>query len=142
MKERFGCMDVLIQEHLLQLPHLPTVRSGHKLSLNKQEEELVDVKDSENICDLVGAVFGYAAYSSLSPEFKSVTLPGLNMSSDQLFFISHCLTFCAQHSIPVGRYAPFRSRCIVPFMNMPEFSDAFGCKPGTPMNPLNKCKFW
>ncbi|KAL3216413.1 hypothetical protein MRX96_051193 [Rhipicephalus microplus] len=112
------------------------------MSLNKQEEELVDVKDSENICDLVGAVFGYAAYSSLSPEFKSVTLPGLNMSSDQLFFISHCLTFCAQHSIPVGRYAPFHSRCIVPFMNMPEFSDAFGCKPGTPMNPLNKCKFW
>ncbi|KAL1469043.1 hypothetical protein MTO96_025121 [Rhipicephalus appendiculatus] len=37
---------------------------------------------------------------------------------------------------------PGRSRCIVPLMNMAEFSDAFGCAPGTPMNPPKKCSFW
>ncbi|KAL1486929.1 hypothetical protein MTO96_031155 [Rhipicephalus appendiculatus] len=112
------------------------------LSLSRQQEKLDDATDSENLCDLVGTVVAYAAYASLPVKFKSTTLAGLNVSSERLFFISHCLTSCAQLGHPGRRYAPFRSRCIVPLMNMPEFSNAFGCAPGTPMNPRNKCEFW
>ncbi|KAL1421516.1 hypothetical protein MTO96_023078 [Rhipicephalus appendiculatus] len=119
------------------------LRRSHKsvLSLTRGDE-VDDTKDSENVCDLVGTAVAYAAYSSLPDKFKIETLSGLNASSEQLFFISHCLTLCAQLSRPARRYAPFRSRCIVPLMNMPEFSSAFGCAAGTPMNPRNKCKFW
>ncbi|KAL3211111.1 hypothetical protein MRX96_036608 [Rhipicephalus microplus] len=114
----------------------------HELSLSRQQDTLDDVTDSENLCDLVGTMVAYAAYSSLPENFKSETLAGLNASSEQLFFISHCLKWCAQLSKPPRRYAPFRSRCIVPLMNMPEFSSAFNCAPGSPMNPQNKCTFW
>ncbi|KAL1468650.1 hypothetical protein MTO96_025239 [Rhipicephalus appendiculatus] len=116
--------------------------SAFQLSLSRQQEKLDDATDTENLCDLVGTVVAYAAYASLPVKFKSTTLAGLNVSSERLFFISHCLTSCAQLSHPGRRYAPFRSRCIVPLMNMPEFSNAFGCAPGTPMNPRNKCEFW
>ncbi|KAL1468645.1 hypothetical protein MTO96_025234 [Rhipicephalus appendiculatus] len=112
------------------------------LSLSREQENLDDMTDSENLCDIVGAVVAYAAYASLPEKFKSTTLAGLNASSEQLFFINHCLKCCAQHNRRARRYAPPRSRCTVPLMNMPEFSSAFGCAPGTPMNPRNKCKFW
>ncbi|KAL1467501.1 hypothetical protein MTO96_026021 [Rhipicephalus appendiculatus] len=120
------------------------LRSSHKsvLSLSRQQEELDDTTDSENLCDLVGTVVAHAAYSSLPEKYKSETLAGLNTSSEQLFFISRCLNLCAQLSRSGKAYAPYRSRCIVPLMNMPEFASAFGCAAGTPMNPRNKCKFW
>ncbi|KAH8039363.1 hypothetical protein HPB51_005693 [Rhipicephalus microplus] len=124
------------------LARLPENVKRPTLSLSRQQDTLDDVTDSENLCDLVGTMVAYAAYSSLPENFKSETLAGLNASSEQLFFISHCLKWCAQLSKPPRRYAPFRSRCIVPLMNMPEFSSAFNCAPGSPMNPQNKCTFW
>ncbi|XP_075744548.1 neprilysin-1-like [Rhipicephalus microplus] len=120
------------------------LRRSHKsvLSLSLQEDILNDTTDSENLADFVGAKVAYAAYSSLPRNFKSGTIAGLNVSSEQLFFVSRCLKFCAQLIRSTERYAPYHSRCIVPLMNMPEFSSAYGCPAGTPMNPRNKCKFW
>ncbi|KAL3224372.1 hypothetical protein MRX96_049511 [Rhipicephalus microplus] len=117
--------------------------SAPKLSLIHQEEKLTRATDSENLCDFVGTMVAYAAYSSLPSKYKNVTLAGIKTSSKQLFFISHCLKWCDEYgSRPAPRYAAPRSRCIVPLMNMPEFSSAFKCVAGTPMNPRNKCKFW
>lgn len=107
-----------------------------------QPEVLDDNVDSENLADLVGTKVAYAAFKALPERFRRVKLVGFNVSSERLFFINHCVRACAQHSKPGRRYAPFRSRCIVPLMNMPEFSRAFGCAPGTPMNPREKCTFW
>ncbi|XP_049276140.1 endothelin-converting enzyme homolog [Rhipicephalus sanguineus] len=112
------------------------------LSLSRRQEILNDTVDSENLADLVGTRIAYTAFTSLSAEYEAETLAGLNMSAKQLFFINHCAKWCAQHSIPGKRYAPYRSRCIVPLMNMPEFSWTFGCPAGAPMNPHNKCEFW
>ncbi|XP_049276132.1 neprilysin-4-like [Rhipicephalus sanguineus] len=112
------------------------------LSLSRQQETLNDLVDSENIADLVGTMIAYAAFASLSPQHKNETLAGLSMSSEQLFFINHCVKWCSQYRTSGRRYAPYRSRCIVPLMNMPEFSRAFGCATGTPMNPQEKCTFW
>ncbi|XP_075744140.1 endothelin-converting enzyme 1-like [Rhipicephalus microplus] len=119
------------------------LRRSHRsvLSIN-QANELDDTTDSENLADLVGTMIAYAAYSSLPENHKSETLVGFNATSEQLFFINHCLKLCAQRSPNFRLYAPFRSRCIVPLMNMPEFSRVFSCAAGTPMNPQNKCKFW
>ncbi|KAL1468171.1 hypothetical protein MTO96_041657, partial [Rhipicephalus appendiculatus] len=120
------------------------LRRSHRsvLSLSGQDEALDDTIDSENLGDLVGTMIAYAAFAALPEKIRIVRLSGLNMSSEQLFFINHCIKWCSENSGLTERYAPFRSRCIVPLMNMPEFSRAFGCAPGTLMNPQNKCAFW
>ncbi|KAL1476175.1 hypothetical protein MTO96_018752 [Rhipicephalus appendiculatus] len=106
------------------------------------EQNLSAYRDNENLADLVGTKIAYQAFASLIPEERTETLAGLDMSPEQLFFFNHCVKWCAQFSTFPINYAPFRSRCIVPLMNMPEFSSAFGCAAGTPMNPPEKCNFW
>ncbi|KAH7956283.1 hypothetical protein HPB52_007877 [Rhipicephalus sanguineus] len=107
------------------------------LSLSGQEEGLSEEEDRENLGDLVGTKMAYDALDSLERGYRDKTLAGLDMSARQLFFFNHCAQSCTEDD-----YAPFRSRCIVPLMNMPEFSSAFGCAAKTPMNPRHKCTFW
>ncbi|KAH7957538.1 hypothetical protein HPB52_020003 [Rhipicephalus sanguineus] len=106
------------------------------------EGELNSFTDSENICDLAGTKLAYKAFASLPPKYRDVKLVGLNMTSEQLFFVNYCVSLCAHRSDTGSQYAPFRKRCIVPLRNMPEFSRAFGCAEGTLMNPQEKCSIW
>ncbi|KAH6932004.1 hypothetical protein HPB50_002438 [Hyalomma asiaticum] len=108
----------------------------------QQEDELDHYIDSENLADLVGVNLAYKAFSSLPQAQHGLTLKGLNMSSDGLFFVNHCVKMCREYSVQEGAHAPGHSRCNVPLMNMPEFSSAFNCAPGEPMNPAKKCAFW
>ncbi|KAL1484191.1 hypothetical protein MTO96_032724 [Rhipicephalus appendiculatus] len=119
-------------------------RHQHKsiLSAIGHHEALNDTADSENLADIVGTVIAYAAFDSLPPKNKRGILAGIDMSPEQLFFINYCVKWCAEHSTQPPNYAPFRSRCIVPLMNMPEFSTAFRCAAGSPMNPRKKCTIW
>lgn len=39
-------------------------------------------------------------------------------------------------------YAPNNFRLNVPLMNIPEFSEAFKCPIGSPMNPMKKCQLF
>ncbi|KAH7956976.1 hypothetical protein HPB52_014026 [Rhipicephalus sanguineus] len=112
------------------------------LSSSGRQEALNATADSENLADLVGTMISYAAFDSLPAKYKRGTLAGLDMSAEQLFFINTCTKWCAQRSRPTEDYAPYRSRCIVPLMNMPEFSTAFRCAAGSPMNPRKKCAIW
>ncbi|KAH7956436.1 hypothetical protein HPB52_009663 [Rhipicephalus sanguineus] len=114
--------------------------SYFQLSLSGQEETLSEELDSENLADLVGTKMAYDAFNSLVPENRDETPAGLNMSVQQLFFFNHCAKLCTEDK--EESYAIMRSRCIVPLMNMREFSSAFGCATKTPMNPREKCTFW
>ncbi|XP_075744144.1 uncharacterized protein LOC142802945 [Rhipicephalus microplus] len=102
---------------------------------HKRDVKVNDKIDSENLADFVGMVTSYAAMKLLPEHEGRVNLAGLNMTAERMFFINYCLQSCANYEIPTSRYAPQRSRCIVPLMNMPDFSAAFGCELGTPMNP-------
>ncbi|KAH7950665.1 hypothetical protein HPB51_028301 [Rhipicephalus microplus] len=113
-----------------------------QLSVSTPKPKLSHLKDSENVADLVGTMLAYAAYSSLPQKYKDVKLAGFDMSPDRLFFVSDCTKWCTQSATARSPYAPMRSRCIVPLMNMPEFSSVFGCAAGAPMNPVKKCTFW
>ncbi|XP_070389915.1 endothelin-converting enzyme 1-like isoform X2 [Dermacentor albipictus] len=125
------------------------LRQFHKNVLRRRQEVLNDTVDSENIADLGGTTMAYSAFRSLPASKRETTLPGVTMTANQLFFVGHCTPWCEEQTTKPPRwlsgrskYAPGRSRCIVPLMNMPEFSDAFHCKRGSYMNPSNKCKFW
>ncbi|KAH6932003.1 hypothetical protein HPB50_002437 [Hyalomma asiaticum] len=120
------------------------LRKSHREAIRPRarEEVLNHTVDSENLADIVGVNVAYRAFTSLPMSQRGLNLVGLNESAERLFFISHCVKWCAELSVLALQYAPFRSRCIVPLMNMPEFSRAFGCAAGQPMNPMTKCKFW
>ncbi|KAH9367624.1 hypothetical protein HPB48_009995 [Haemaphysalis longicornis] len=96
------------------------------------------------LADLVGLRVAYAAFESLHQEQRaeSLLLPDGKMGPEQLFFVAHCALHCgirgqkADHPLHVhGRH-----RCHLPLMHMVEFSQAFHCKRGSPMNPQVKCR--
>ncbi|KAH8040461.1 hypothetical protein HPB51_010698 [Rhipicephalus microplus] len=108
----------------------------------KARQELSNFYDSENLADLVGVKIAYDGFSSLPRSQRTRILSGTNITAERLYFISHCVKWCREVQFGSGRYAPDRSRCIVPLMNMPEFSKAFECSAGDLMNPAERCGFW
>ena len=76
-------------------------------------------------------------------------LPGLGYTQRQLFWISAANVWCAKYRpkalklrVLTGVHSPDMYRVHGPFSNMKEFARDFQCTPGTPMNPVNKCKVW
>uniref|UniRef100_A0A7E4ZZ96 Neprilysin n=1 Tax=Panagrellus redivivus TaxID=6233 RepID=A0A7E4ZZ96_PANRE len=107
----------------------------------------------ENIADNAGVKTAYGAYKSWSNENPSVyepALPGFqNYTADQIFFIAYANNWCSmmrpQHIlqlISTDVHAPGRFRAMIPLRNRPEFSTAFNCPKGSPMNPEKKCAIW
>ncbi|KAK8778066.1 hypothetical protein V5799_020592 [Amblyomma americanum] len=97
----------------------------------------------ENLGDMVGAALALDAFRSLPGAQQTQTLPDLNLTATQLFFVGHCMTTCKLDSRKAaGRFASARARCIVPAMNMDDFWAVFDCPRGTRMNPDQKCSFW
>ncbi|KAH9381763.1 hypothetical protein HPB48_010582 [Haemaphysalis longicornis] len=67
-------------------------------------------------------------------SYEDTRLPGLeDYSDDQLFFMTYCLMRCR-----VGGYG---HECNLPVRHAIGFASAFGCKPGSRMNPVDKCGF-
>ncbi|XP_023235365.1 endothelin-converting enzyme 1-like [Centruroides sculpturatus] len=107
---------------------------------------------SENIADNGGIRQAYLGYQKwVKDNGKENHLPGLEKySPEQLFFISFAKSWCSSihpPSLLAKLYAddphsanPFR--VIGSLSNMKEFSEAFNCKPGSRMNPENKCIIW
>ncbi|KAH7949460.1 hypothetical protein HPB49_010632 [Dermacentor silvarum] len=55
----------------------------------------------------------------------------ISLTPDMLFFVTLCRSLCGQGDL-----------CAKVLSNMAAFSRAFSCKPGTPMNPADKCSFF
>ncbi|XP_065283383.1 endothelin-converting enzyme 1-like [Dermacentor albipictus] len=73
------------------------------------------------------------AYQNVSDNRRLVLLERL--TDKQLLFIAICYAKC------IGSYyIDNDSMCDVVLQNVPEFSEAFDCMPGTPMNPHQQCK--
>ncbi|KAL1469042.1 hypothetical protein MTO96_025120 [Rhipicephalus appendiculatus] len=112
------------------------------LSLSGLLQALSDELDSGNLADFVGTKMAYDAFEYLVSEYRDQNLAGLNMSVQQLFFVSHCAKWCSEDNSTKPPYEQPRARCIAPLMNMWQFSSAFGCAAKTPMNPQEKFTFW
>ncbi|KAF5294753.1 hypothetical protein FQA39_LY00237 [Lamprigera yunnana] len=105
----------------------------------------------ENIADNGGVKQAFKAYTKWlkSNPDADETLPNLNMTNKQLFFLNFAQVWCGSTRPSVIRnriltdiHAPARFRVIGALSNCPEFADAYNCPVDSPMNPNEKCTIW
>ncbi|KAM4704262.1 membrane metallo-endopeptidase-like 1 [Rhinophrynus dorsalis] len=104
----------------------------------------------ENIADNGGVRQAYKAYLKwVERNGKEPTLPGLNLTQKQLFFLNFAQVWCgsyrpesARFSIKTDVHSPFKYRVMGSLQNFEAFSEEFNCKKGTKMDPVEKCRVW
>ncbi len=103
----------------------------------------------ENVADLGGEILAYAAWQDASKDKKLQPIDGL--TPEQRFFVGFAQWDCANERPEDLRvramtdpHSPARYRINGVVVNMPEFGEAFHCKPGEPMvkPAANVCKVW
>uniref|UniRef100_A0A224X8D3 Putative Neprilysin 1 n=1 Tax=Megacormus gertschi TaxID=1843536 RepID=A0A224X8D3_9SCOR len=104
----------------------------------------------ENMGDNGGIRESFKAYKSYTAkQVHNIKLPGLDLTSDQLFFVSYAYVWCAnlkpdylESIIQYNAHNPPRYRVQIPLSNTEEFSQAFNCPANSIMNPEHKCVVW
>ncbi|XP_078497054.1 membrane metallo-endopeptidase-like 1 isoform X1 [Lissotriton helveticus] len=104
----------------------------------------------ENIADNGGVRQAYKAYLKwVEREGKEPKLPGLNLTHKQLFFLNFAQVWCgsyrpeyASQSIKTDVHSPLKYRVMGSLQNFEAFSEAFHCKKGTEMHPVETCRVW
>ncbi|BES92051.1 Peptidase family M13 [Nesidiocoris tenuis] len=105
----------------------------------------------ENIADNGGIKQAFRAYQKwLSlPGKKDETLPGLNYTGTQLFFLNFAQVWCGEtrpaasrNKLKTAVHSPGKFRVIGTLSNSVEFAKVFNCPLGSPMNPAKKCTVW
>lgn len=107
-------------------------------------------KSPENMADTGGSKLAFLAYRKYADSlfWPDFLLPGLDYSSDQLFFIGFALFWCSkldwtdQMKEAADPHAPARYRVLKTLRNNPHFAEAFGCHRGDRMNSGRKCDVW
>lgn len=103
----------------------------------------------ENIADVGGVKAAYAAYQRfVQQNGPEPLLPGLNFTSNQLFWISGAQIWCSTMKPEYAQvlygdvHSPDNFRVLGAFSSAKEFAKDFTCAPNTPMNPIEKCEIW
>jgi neprilysin len=104
----------------------------------------------ENIADNGGIKEAYLAYQRyVKANGVEPRLPGLDYTSNQLFWIAAAQTWCSVYRpesmkmrITTGVHSPGMFRVLGPFSNMNEFAQDFKCPSNSKMNPSKKCEVW
>jgi endothelin-converting enzyme/putative endopeptidase len=101
----------------------------------------------ENVADNGGLRMAYRAYMKAHEGQKPETVDGF--SPAQRVFLGYAISRCENVSpefsrvlIRVDPHSPGKFRLMGPTANMPEFQDAFSCKTGQAMAPVNRCRVW
>ncbi|CAH1396574.1 unnamed protein product [Nezara viridula] len=123
---------------------------------NRYKLEQVDqfvngrMTQGENIADNGGLKQSYRAYKKwVTQNGEEPRLPGINLTHDQLFFLNYAQIWCgtmrpedALTKIRSAVHSPGPIRVIGPLSNSKDFSRAYSCPLGSPMNPTSKCSVW
>ncbi|XP_054439972.1 membrane metallo-endopeptidase-like 1 [Pteronotus mesoamericanus] len=104
----------------------------------------------ENIADNGGVRQAYKAYLKWRAEGgRDRRLPGLELTFDQVFFISYAQVWCGSYrpefaiqSIKTDVHSPLKYRVLGSLQNLAAFANAFHCARGTPMHPAVRCRIW
>jgi putative endopeptidase len=101
----------------------------------------------EDVADLGGTLLAYLAWKHTTDKQKLEPQDGL--TPDQRFFVGMAQWACGQERPEIKRmyaitnpHSPDEFRINGVVSNMPEFGEAFGCKPGQPMRRENGCRVW
>ncbi|XP_072019291.1 neprilysin-1-like isoform X1 [Amphiura filiformis] len=105
---------------------------------------------SENIADNGGIKAAFLGYKKWVAQngAENIQLPGLNYTSEQLFFINFGQFWCSLHKpedLRNSMYAPYppsQYRVIGTVSNSKVFAETFKCKKNSAMNPTKKCELW
>ncbi|XP_062556041.1 neprilysin-like [Armigeres subalbatus] len=119
----------------------------------KEADDYIDGLQTlgENIADNGGVREAFEAYKIYQKHNgKEPLLPGFeDFTHEQLFFISYGNLWCESHTASSAKAAlddthcPGWIRLKGVLSNSPEFSQTFGCKAGSGMNPTTeKCRIW
>jgi len=104
----------------------------------------------ENIADGGGVKMAHMAYEKwIKDNGEEYTLPDLNKTNEELFFIGYAQKECHSSSkkaledaIKDDVHAPSMFRIIGTLSNSKEFAKAFNCPAKSNMNPATKCDVW
>ncbi|KAL1477635.1 hypothetical protein MTO96_017099 [Rhipicephalus appendiculatus] len=107
-----------------------------------------------SVVDNAGVRIAFKAFRVFQTKFEELyslyTIPGTEpRTMEQIFFIAYALTRCevtrkrsVYYYLRPREQIPDRFRTMIPLMNFERFSESFGCKVGTIMNPDQKCLVW
>ena len=101
----------------------------------------------EDVADLGGTILAYLAWKDAT---KGEALqPSDGLTPDQRFFVGFAQWACANERPEILRlnaitnpHSPARYRVNGVVVNIPEFAQAFSCKPGQPMVKASPCRIW
>ncbi|XP_029824984.2 neprilysin-4-like [Ixodes scapularis] len=101
----------------------------------------------ENIADNSGLKAAYLAFKKFNDTDQ--VLPELNLTGDQLFFVSNAMVWCSKirrerllNDVQYDAHSPAKYRVNLPLGNSPDFLRVFSCSPNSTMNIKNKCPMW
>jgi putative endopeptidase len=103
---------------------------------------------TEHVADAAGVAMAFDAYRALRADAGKVYIAD-GFTEDQQFFLGVAQAWCSkdrpeeiQRRLAHDLTAPPRFRVYGALRNLPAFTQAFRCAPGTPMNPTNVCSPW
>lgn len=104
----------------------------------------------ENIADNGGLKAAFHAYEAwIRSHDPELPLPGVNLTSKQLFFMGFSQVWCSVNTDEALRlqllqdpHSPSIYRVIGTLSNSDDFAREFNCPKGSRMNPENKCDVW
>jgi endothelin-converting enzyme/putative endopeptidase len=101
----------------------------------------------EDVADLGGTLIAYMAWKAVTTNQRLMPIDGF--TPDQRFFIGAAQWACSNERPEVLRlrtltdpHSPSRFRINGVLSNMPQFAQAFSCKPGQPMVRAKTCTVW
>ena len=102
----------------------------------------------ENIADLGGVKLAFGAYRAMRAGAAEVQVAD-GFTEDQQFFLATAQLWCAKMTDEYARlqvqndpHSHPRFRVNGPMSNVPEFSEAWKCEPGSGMRPDKTCAVW
>jgi endothelin-converting enzyme/putative endopeptidase len=136
-RQKFEERTKCIQDQYAQYVVVDDIHINSKLTLG------------EDVADLGGEILGYMAWKTATKGKQLQPIEGL--TPDQRFFVGFAQWACENERPEELRvraltdpHSPAKYRINGVVVNMPEFSQAFGCKAGSPMvKPQDQvCKVW
>ncbi|XP_055904939.1 uncharacterized protein LOC129940579 [Eupeodes corollae] len=141
-EERLNCFAQHYNEYTV--PEINRKLNG----TNAQDENIADSGGLREALIAYRRVFKNAIKNKVEDFEKNESLPGLDMTPEQTFFLSFAQVYCSKYDLkhywveisddhPLDRY-----RVMGSLQNFEEFPLVFNCPLGSRMNPNDKCRLW